>query len=298
MSSVIKLNRWTVCLLLVGMAAVWAGSAAFAEDSAAFLATMDNASATLRYPAWTNAAKQGAAVLVPLGERMDAGDRSKRQDLSRAMTEIVHNAGRPGADAERKAAVAELAKLLSPERSPLVKNETLDLIGFIADAGNLPAIEPLLKDPAVREEACRAIERIPGHEATRVLEKNLDTLPPDFQPRALASLGHRHDDTAGPALEAFIGKASGDLKLQALEAMSKSGALPPKGLGKIFQALGAGVDRDVKANIRLRFADSLLAKGQKDRAVKIYTSLSNAEAGEQIKAAAEDGLKRASGEKK
>lgn len=288
-----KISCYASLFLMVGiLLSLTAVKSSAEEDVAAFMATMDNASATLRYPAWTTAEKFGAQVIVPLGEKMEGADRSKFQDLKRAIERIVHNVGRPGADADCKAAAAEMCKLLVPDRSAKVKNEILDLLGNIADESNLDVIAPLLDDPAVREEACRAIHRIPGRKATEVFEAKLVQAPADFQPRLVAALGRRQDKSAGPALEKFINSANGELKLQALEAMAKSGALPPKGLGRQLKELKSIADDATRANIRLRFADNLAAQGEKERAKKIYESLAKSEAGEQIQLAAELGLEK------
>lgn len=284
----ISLQCLLICSLLL-LSGIWTGSA-MAEDVAAFLATMDNASATLRYPAWTTATKYGPSVIVPLGEKMEEADRSKSQDLKRAIELIVHQAGAPGADAERKAVAAELVKLLVPERSAKVKNEILDLLGYIADESNLAVIEPLLADQAVRVEACRAIQRIPGRAATECLEQNLEKSQGDFTIALLGALGQRQDKSAGPALEKFMTEASGDLKLKALEALAKSGALPPKELRKVFESVGKPIDPDVRANIRLLFGDNLAAQGEKERAKKVFESLVKAKVGEQIQIAAQKGL--------
>lgn len=280
------------CLLMLSLLALCGlcGSSAMAEDAAAFLATMDNASATLRYPAWTTAEKYGPSVIVPLGEKMEAADRSKSQDLKRAIERIVHQAGQPGADAERKAVAAELVKLLVPDRSAKVKNEILDLLGYIADESNLSAIELLLADEAVRVEACRAIQRIPGRAATACLEQSLEKSQGDFTIALLGALGQRKDKSAGPALEKFMNQSNGDLKLLSLEALAKSGALPPRELRKGFESIGKPIDPDVRANIRLMFADNLAAQGETERARKIYESLLKAKDGDQIPIAAQKGL--------
>ena len=288
-----KISCYASLLLVVGLLlslAAVRGTAA--EDVAAFMATMDNASATLRYPAWTTAEKFGAQVIVPLGERMEAADRSKFQDLKRAIERIVHNVGRPGADADRKAVAAEMGKLLVPDRSAKVKNEILDLLACIADDSNLAAIEPLLSDAAVREEACRAIQRVPGRAATEILEKNLEKAPADFQGRLLAALGQRQDKSAGPALEKFIGSANGELKLEALIAMSKTGARPPRQMRRHLEAVKSISNDVVRANIRLRFADNMAALGEKERAQRIYESLAKSEVGEHIQLAAKAGLEK------
>jgi HEAT repeat protein len=269
-----------------------AAAAGCPVDMTAFLATMANASATLRYPAWTNAEKFCAKAIVPLGERMDAADRSLTQDLKRAMERIVHNVGRPGADDARKAVAGELSKLIAPERSNKVKTEVLDLLGFIADDSNLPAMGALLDNQEVREEACRAIQRVPGRAATELLEKKLDSAPADFQPRLLAALGQRQDPSVGPALEAFLTKASGELKLQALVALSKSGAPPPSGMRRILEAVKDLGDQDLRANLRLRFADNLAKKGDIEHARRLYENLSKGEVSEQIQLAAKAGLEQ------
>ncbi|MCG3196534.1 MAG: hypothetical protein GHCLOJNM_01010 [bacterium] len=296
MTSTVKPNPWIVGLMAaVLFLSAFLPSASAEEDVAAFLATLDNASAELRYPAWTTAEKYGPAVIVPLGEKMESADRSKAQDLKRAMERIVHSAARPEVKGEdrppRQEVADELCKLLTPERSPKVKNEVLDLLGFIATPKNLPSIEPLLADQAVSEEACRAIQRIPGRAATEVFEKYLNASPDPCKPRILAALGQRKDPSAGPAIEKFLGAAKGDMKLLALGAMSKSGALPPKQLKVHLDSLGKEVSPEVKANIRLRFADNLVAYGEYKRAERIYTSLAqNKKIGEQIQIAAKNGL--------
>jgi hypothetical protein len=74
----------------------------------------------------------GTAALVPLGEILGGSDPAAAKMAGEAIKRIVHNAARPGAKAEARAAAAQLV-LLSDRTQPLkVRREVLHLLGMVA----------------------------------------------------------------------------------------------------------------------------------------------------------------------
>ncbi len=150
----------------------------------------------LRGPAWQGAGSFGAPAVVPLGELMTDAHFEIARSARRAIERIVRHAGRPGAEAERRAVAAELVKLLG-HASPKVRKHALWMLSEIAED---PAVEPmaeLLADPEVREDARCALERIPGAAATAALKKALATAPETFKYALAHSLRVRGEKVGG-----------------------------------------------------------------------------------------------------
>ncbi len=185
--------------LTAAASAALTSAALAAADSAAvaeLLAKIKSADDAIRGPAWQNAGPLGAPAVVPLGEVMTDAHFEIARSARRAIERIVRHAGRPGADAERRAVAAELVKLLD-HASPNVRKHAL---WMLSEIGEDPAVEPmaaLLADPEVREDARCALERIPGSAATAALKKALATAPEAFKYALAHSLRVRGEKVEG-----------------------------------------------------------------------------------------------------
>lgn len=174
-------------------------SAALAAEPAAvaeLVAKIKSPDDAIRGPAWQNAGPLGAPAMVPLGEVMTVTHFEVARSARRAIERIVRHAGRPGADAERRAVAAELVKLLG-HASPNVRRHAL---WMLSEIGEDPAVEPmaaLLADPELREDARCALERLPGAAATAALKKALATAPEDFKYALAHSLRMRGERVEG-----------------------------------------------------------------------------------------------------
>ncbi len=155
------------------------------------LSQLQSSDLELRWKSAVKAGPVGAEAVVPLGDLMGGEDRGVAKAATEALRRIVHYSARPGARKEAQAVARELLKLTGPQRPRPVRVEALYLLGCVGDEKVVPALERLLYDPQVREEARLALERIPGKSATNALRRALKAVPEDFRANLQQSLRHR-----------------------------------------------------------------------------------------------------------
>ena len=144
----------------------------------------------VRGPAWQSAATVGVPAIKPLATAMLDPDFEVARSAKRAVWIIVRHAGRPGAEAERKAAQAVLILLLQGQPAPVRK----EALWMLSEIGDTKAVEPmavLLTDADVREDARCALTRLPFPAAIRALEQALKAASEDFKPPVAESLRMR-----------------------------------------------------------------------------------------------------------
>ncbi len=164
-----------------------------------FLDKIKSPDANVRYAAWRAAGPLGAQAVASLADLMASTDKGVAKAAQGALQAIVHHAGRPGAGGEARAVSEELLKVAASTRPRMMRTDALNWLGFIGDRRAVPEIAKLLEDAEVREDARMALERIPGREAQRALERALETAPADFKPNVEQSLYNRRlkPETAG-----------------------------------------------------------------------------------------------------
>lgn len=160
-------------------------------DLERFLQQIASEDAETRYRAWRSAGPMGAAAIAPLADRMAGADRGVAKAAGEAIERIVHHAARPGARNEARAVSAALLQVAESNRARLVRADAIHWLGFVGDGRVVPGLAKLLADPALRDEARMALERIPGREATRALERARASAPADFRPHLEQSLRNR-----------------------------------------------------------------------------------------------------------
>lgn len=170
--------------------AVLTGITAHADAVDDLVAKIKNPDDKVRGPAWQSAATAGVPAIKPLVAVMSDPDFEVARCARRAVWIIVRHAGRPGADAERKAVQAALLPLLQGQPAP-VRREVLWMLSEIGDKGAVEPVAVLLTDAALREDARCALTRLPFADATRALEQALTTAPEDFRPALAESLRAR-----------------------------------------------------------------------------------------------------------
>ncbi len=202
-----------------------------AEEPAAgsladLLSKIESDEVDVRYAARTLAPKLGAPAVVPLGELIVHKKRESALTARAALERLVHHAGRAGADAERTAVAAELAKLLGSGRPAPILHESLYLISLIGGDGVVASVAPLLdhSDPAVQEAARLALERIPGKAAVAALVWASKTLPGLRRVEILYSLSKKGDPSVVKDLIGFAKAGVPELKIAAIEALARLGA--------------------------------------------------------------------------
>jgi len=197
------------------------------------LAGINSDDADVRTQAWLAAGAVGAPAVKPLAAlmtdtapvvarlaeevsklRADKAPKkvvtAKQQELEqplevgraakRAIWKIVRHVGRPGADDEKKAVVAELIELLGPDQTAAVRREAMWMLSEIGGDETVHALRQypeILDDKELREDARCVVERIPGEAALQALRAALDRAPEDFKINIVQSLRARGVDVPG-----------------------------------------------------------------------------------------------------
>lgn len=170
--------------------------AAEAADVNELIAKIKSTDDAIRGPAWQGAGPVGAPAVVPLGQVMTDADFEIARSAKRAIERIVRHAGRPGADAERKAVQTELVKLLTHAAAP-VRSHAAWMLSEIGDDAAVGPMAALLADSEVKEDARCALERIPGPAATRALKQAMAGAPEAFKHALAHSLRVRGETVEG-----------------------------------------------------------------------------------------------------
>jgi HEAT repeat protein len=191
------------------------------------LAQIRSADEDVRTEAWLRAGEVGAPAIRPLAAilaqngpivdrrakelaqlEIQARDEETRQEVAakqkelrvpmeatraarKALSKIVRHAGRPGAGEERSAVVAELLKLLSEKQPVSVRREAAVMLSEIAGDEAVGPLAAMLKDPELRDDARRALERIPSGQSLDALQAGLAIVPDDFKINIAQSLRAR-----------------------------------------------------------------------------------------------------------
>ncbi|HET6385684.1 MAG TPA: HEAT repeat domain-containing protein [Armatimonadota bacterium] len=163
------------------------------EDAkrALFLDQIKSADADARYRSWRSAGPVGSKAVPALGDLLSSPDKGVAKSAKGALETIALYAGRPHAAAEAHAVSEELLKIAASDSPIPARAEALRMLGFTADRRSVPAIARLLNDPAVRDEARMALERIPGRESLDALRSAVRTAPEEFKPNLEQSVYNR-----------------------------------------------------------------------------------------------------------
>lgn len=170
-----------------------AANAGSVDDLAARIQSKDDA---VRGPAWQGAASYGAPAVKPLAALMTHDDYEVARSAKRGLWKIVRHAGRPGAEQEAQAVVAELIPLL--KSGPVVVRR--EVVWMLSEIGGDDAIAPmaaLLADADAREDARCALLRFPGSQATGALKSAFATAPEAFKTALADSLRKRGEKVEG-----------------------------------------------------------------------------------------------------
>jgi HEAT repeat protein len=92
---------------------------------------------------------------------------------------------------DRGEALPDLAELYQQNpREPQLRYYAIQLMGFSEDRKAIPLVLPALRDhdPAIRAEACRALEDLRAHDAAAELRERTDDLDPDVRRAAREAL--------------------------------------------------------------------------------------------------------------
>lgn len=184
---------------LTTAAAVGIAGKTAAADTAAVSALITKIKSTddaVRGPAWQGAGPVGAPAVAPLADVMSDPDFEIARSAKRAIEKIVRHAGRPGADAERKAVQAELVKLLK-HSNVNVRRHAVWMLSEIGDDEAVAPMAEMLADREVREDARCALTRIPGPKATSAFKNAMESAPEEFKFALAESLRARGEKVSG-----------------------------------------------------------------------------------------------------
>lgn len=192
-------NEMKTATVLAGVAAAVANRAHAADGTdpvSQLLAAVKSKDDKVRGPAWQGAGPCGAPAVPLLAAVLTDPDFEIARSAKRAIWVIVRHAGRPGADAERKAVQAALLPLLRDPAVP-VRRETLWMLSEVGDDAAITPMAALLTDAEVREDARCALLRLPSPAATAALEKAFKTAPEEFKTPLAEALRQRGQTVAG-----------------------------------------------------------------------------------------------------
>jgi HEAT repeat protein len=150
----------------------------------------------VRGDAWQQAGPFGAAAVGPVSALWTDADFETARSAKRAAWNIVHYAGRPGADDEGRLVEAALLPLLA-RGEPVVRREAAWMLSEIGGDDSVAPLAALLNDLEVRDDARCALERLPGMKAVNALRTALGTVPEDFRYAVAESLRKRGETVAG-----------------------------------------------------------------------------------------------------
>jgi HEAT repeat protein len=193
------MTQRTLQTAAVTVAATTAATALAAADQqavTAFIAKIKDSDDQVRGPAWQSAETIGAPAIRPLADLMTAPEMEVARAAKRGAWRIVRHAGRPGADADRRAVVTELLPLLEG-RPTAVRREVLWMLSEIGGDESVQPVAACLAESELREDARAALERIPGAKSLAALQAGLAAAPADYKPALAHSLRVRGVKVAG-----------------------------------------------------------------------------------------------------
>jgi HEAT repeat protein len=225
------------------------------------------------------------ALLESAMQRTAAGSEAERRGLARTLASELTQMSPP----ERDGAGHELPP--KPQHVAEVRNKILQLLGYVGDADEVPALSLALRDLDTREMARFALERNPSQQATEALIVALQEVGPEFRVGVVNSLGKRRGPKALSVLQAAASDREADVRLAAVEALANFPE--PTNDAIIIKVLLPGtLEAQRRASrARLRLAETLRKAGNRTAAMQIYTAIRSGEAEAPQKKAAEIGLK-------
>jgi HEAT repeat protein len=155
------------------------------------IAKIKSDSDQVRTQAWLSAPEIGPAAVRPLAGLMTNEEPEVALAAKRGLWKIVRHVGRPGANYDKNATIAQLIPLLADEQPAAVRREALWMLSEIGGNESVGSIAALLSNTELREDARMALERIPGKESLTALKTALKNGHDDFKHNLAQSL-RRH----------------------------------------------------------------------------------------------------------
>jgi HEAT repeat protein len=171
-------------------------------------------------------------------------------------------------------AAALIGVLTSGSSTEFQKAKACQRIGELAPKEAVPALTPLLGDEHLNTYARDGLETIADGSAGDALRAALPKLKGNLLIGVINSIGKRRDAKASPELVVMMYGSDADVARAAAAALGSIGGSPS---AKELQAAlpkTSGLTRMAVADGCLVCAERLLADGQRDQALALYSSLS------------------------
>jgi hypothetical protein len=201
--------------IAAGAAGVIARAATTAQTQGVdeLVAGIKSDSAEKRTQAWQSAGQVGAPAVKAMAKVMTDDNIEVARAAKRALWQIVRYTGRPGANKERRAVVAELIALLGDDQSVAIRREVLWMLSEIGGRGrDIEPIAGLMKNKDLREDARMALERMPNRRAVAALKAAFAEAPEDFKTNIAQSLRKRGEEVTGYPCQKLVPKKKTDVK--------------------------------------------------------------------------------------
>ncbi|MCC6862922.1 MAG: HEAT repeat domain-containing protein [Bryobacterales bacterium] len=181
-----------------------------------------------------------------------------------------------GAPELRRAIEARLLQFLQSDATPAGKNAAFRELSLIGTDASVPVLAPLLERAETAEMARYALAAIPGEAAGEALRNSLSRAPSErIRLGMIASLGHRRDAGAVPALAALL--SSSNRETAAAAAAALAGIADRRSLDALGSAVkSGGPAREAIAEAYLACADRLAEGGDKAAAARAYRQMTGA----------------------
>jgi hypothetical protein len=188
---------------------------------------------------------------------------------------------------------AGLIRILNDAKSSeFQKAKACQRIGELGAKEAVPALSALLSDEHLNMYARYGLEPIADSSVDSALRSALPKLKGNLLIGVINSIGKRRDADAGPVLAKMIYDADPEVGRAAAAALGKIGDLTAK--KNLESALGKTTDRlrMAVADAALVCAERLMAHGQRDEALSLYTTLSGTNIPKPVRLAAMHGIIR------
>ncbi len=158
----------------------------------ALLEQIKSNNADARTKAWRSAGEVGGAAIQPLVSIWTGdGELEVRRAACRAVWQIVHHAGRPGAESERKSVVSPLVAALDAQQDLQAQRDLMWMLSGIAGDEAIAPVAARLAKPELRDDARMVLQRLPGEASLQALKAAYAAADSNFRVALADSLRHR-----------------------------------------------------------------------------------------------------------
>lgn len=221
-----------------------------------------------------NAPGKPAEDIARLLSGLSSSNLAEAEKAHTALEQLCFQAGKPGAENERKALAQAIAEKLQPDvplaaRMYLVQSlekigrgEVISALGKLLSPGN---------DPALQDAARRALEANPHVNSKKELRDALKRSEGKLRAAIVRSLGIRRDFLASADLMEAAQDTDLEVKLAGIEALALIGDVSAVPVVESCLSELKGNDLAVATRAYLRLADSLVKNKERGAARRIYT---------------------------